>query len=65
MFVGWNSAKDYFENYDKGMKRQIEKELFSENYHYPTGVQLELTYKCNHRLYIVIINLGESVIMMS
>ena len=43
------SAKDYFENYDKGMKRQIKKELFPENYHYPTGVQLELTYKCNHR----------------
>lgn len=37
------SAKDYFENYDKGMKRQIKRELFPENYHYPTGVQLELT----------------------
>lgn len=42
-------AKDYFENYENGMKRQIKKKLFPDNYKYPTGVQLELTYKCNHR----------------
>ena len=42
-------AKDYFENYENGMKNQIKKKLFPDNYKYPTGVQLELTYKCNHR----------------
>lgn len=33
----------------KIMKRQIKKTLFPDNYKYPTGVQLELIYKCNHR----------------
>ncbi len=44
-----HSAKQYLKVFDFGMNEQINKKLFPKNYEYPTSVQFELTYKCNHK----------------
>ncbi|SFF57440.1 radical SAM protein [Clostridium cadaveris] len=43
------SAKDYLVKFDEGMNKQIDRKMFPRSYEFPTGVQFELTYKCNHR----------------
>lgn len=42
-------AQDYLKHYYRGMKAQYDKNVLPQKYEYPTGIQFELTYKCNQK----------------